>query len=264
MAARPARPGAEAERRIALRVEYDGTRYAGFQRQRPGRASIQSELERALGKLFGTPASVVAAGRTDAGVHARGQVVAFTCRTPMPVERIPYALNAHLPDDIVVQSARTVAPGFHPGRAARSKLYRYSIWNGPFVSPFWRLYAYRWQRPLDLERMKAAAALLEGTHDFRAFRATGSSAKTTVRTIFRCEPVADPPLVHLMVEGDGFLYNMVRIIAGTLLEVGEGRRSVESVAAALASGRRDDAGRTLPAQGLCLMEVRFEDPELSL
>lgn len=248
-----------AERRVALTVEYDGTRYVGFQRQSSGRPSIQAELERTLRQVLGVPTPIVAAGRTDAGVHARGQVVAFSCRSSLPIDRLPRALNAHLPGDIVVQSARQVPHGFHPRKAARSKLYRYSIWNGPFLSPFWRLYAYRWERPLDLGRMRQAARLLEGTHDFRAFRAAGGSVRTSVRTLFRCEVESEPPLVHLMVEGDGFLYNMVRIIAGSLLEVGDGRRSPESIAEALASGRRQDAGRTLPPQGLCLMGVRLQD-----
>lgn len=245
------------ERNIALRVEYDGTRYAGFQRQRRSQRSIQAELEDAIEAMSGAACRVAAAGRTDAGVHARGQVVAFRTRLRLAVDRIPYALNARLPDDIVVQEAWEVGPEFHPRRDARSKVYRYTIHNGPFVSPFWRLYAYRWPHPLDLGRMRQGAQALVGKHDFRAFRASGSSVRTTVRTLLRCEVEAEPPLIHVTAEGDGFLYNMVRIIAGTLLEVGAGRRDLAAIHRALQSGRREDAGRTLPAHGLCLMEVRF-------
>lgn len=251
-------------RRLALLVSYDGTGYAGFQRQqRRGQLAhltVQHCLEEAVALVCGEPRAVYPSGRTDAGVHAAGQVVHFDTDSRVPADRLPYALNRHLPGDIVVRAGRDVDPGFHARKSALRKTYRYTIDRGPFPSPFLRHYAYHWYGPLAVERMQEAAALLTGRHDFRAFRATGGSAKTTVRTVTNLTVTADDQRLTITATADGFLYNMVRIIAGTLLEVGQGRRTVADVAAALATGDRRLAGRTLPPQGLCLINVTYREP----
>jgi tRNA pseudouridine38-40 synthase len=245
-------------RTIKLTLQYDGTAYAGFQRQ-PNGVTIQEKLEEALRRLTGDPHLKIgaAAGRTDAGVHARGQVVHFRTDSRIPPERWPYALNSLLPPDIVVTAAEWVPDDFHARYWAISKWYRYTIEHTPFPSPLHRRYAYHWPHPLDPAQMEAAAALLRGRHDFAAFRSTGGAAKTSIRTITRLDVTAVPPFVYIDVEADGFLYNMVRIIAGTLLEVGAGRRSTADVARALATGERQLAGKTLPPHGLCLEAVTY-------
>ena len=259
----PAAP--QVSRNIKLVIQYDGTGLHGFQRQK-GDLSIQEALERAIREVTGKPAVLAAAGRTDAGVHALGQVVSFRSASALPLDRFPWALNAHLPPGIVVQEAREVPPDFHARFSARSKAYRYTIQNAHFPVPLMSRCAYLWREPLDVAAMDQAARRLEGRHDFAAFRATGSSAKTSVRTVLRCRVEAEPltgtangRLVQVWVEADGFLYNMVRIIAGTLLEVGAGRRDPEDVVKALTSGDRALAGRTLPPQGLCLMAVHYDN-----
>lgn len=275
---------AAAERHLAMLVAYDGTQYHGFQRQRKGLVTIQELIENALALLFEPPVRVKGAGRTDAGVHAWGQVVSFHGRgSAIPAERLPWAVNAHLPPDVVVQRAWEVPRDFDARKSATGKVYRYYIWNQAQPWPMFRRYAWHVPRPLDWEAMKRAAALLVGQHDFASFRDLGSSAKRTVRTIRAlrvcspadlygeyCTPAAattTPAACALWsvpagagfieVEADGFLYRMVRIIAGTLVEVGLGRRSVDSVAAALALGDRASAGVTAPPQGLVLVAVFY-------
>lgn len=245
---------------LKLTLQYDGTRYAGFQRQ-PNGVTVQERLEEALRAVTGDPAIKIgaASGRTDAGVHARGQVVHFQTESRIPTDRWPYALNQHLPPDIVAVGAEQVPEPFHARYWAISKRYRYTIEHASFPSPLNRLYAYHWARPLDLERMRQAAALLRGRHDFAAFRSTGGAARTSVRTVTQLDLTVAAPLIYIDIEADGFLYNMVRIIAGTLLEVGNGRRTLEDVAQALATGDRTRAGRTLPPHGLCLEAVAYGD-----
>jgi len=247
-------------RTIKLILQYDGTNYGGFQRQ-PNANTIQAELEGALRQVTGDPSLCIggAAGRTDAGVHARGQVVHFRTESRVPTDRWPYALNQHLPPDIAVVGAEEVPEGFHARFWARSKRYRYTIYCHPFPSPLTRLYAYHWSRPVELAPMREAAELLTGRHDFAAFRSTGGAAKTSVRTIYELQVLDAAPYIFIDVTADGFLYNMVRIIAGTLLEVGAGRRSLDEVRRALETGQRDLAGRTLPPHGLCLEEVKYGD-----
>ncbi|HWI61619.1 MAG TPA: tRNA pseudouridine(38-40) synthase TruA [Symbiobacteriaceae bacterium] len=243
---------------IKLTLQYDGTRYAGFQRQ-PNGVTIQEKLENALRRTTGDEALKIgaAAGRTDAGVHARGQVVHFRTESRIPIDRWPYALNQHLPDDIVVFGAETVPDDFHARYWAVSKRYRYTIEHAPFQSPMSRLYAYHWGKELNFDLMLKAAALIEGQHDFAAFRSTGGSAKTSVRTVSCLAVVRQGPYLLIDIAADGFLYNMVRIIAGTLLEVGAGRRTPEMVRKALETGQRSLAGKTLPAHGLSLEEVTY-------
>jgi len=269
-------------RNIKLTLQYDGTAYHGFQRQDP-RPTIQAELEKALVTITGEPVRLVGAGRTDAGVHALGQVVSFKTTARIPTERWPAALNSLLPPDIVVLTAEEVALDFHARKSARRKTYRYVVANAPLPSAFLRNYAYLVRERLDLEAMQTAARFFLGRHDFAAFRATGSSVKTSERTIYRLElrrqpfevlpwfwlaeaanPKLDqegqdlqPTLLHFIVEADGFLYNMVRIIVGTLLEVGRGRFQPGDVGAILLSKDRARAGPTVPARGLFLERVEY-------
>lgn len=243
---------------IVLTVAYDGTDYCGFQRQRPGgKPSIQQVLEESLESLLGHPVRIAAAGRTDAGVHAEGQVINFRSPTAIPVDRLPYALNRLLPPDIVVQAAAEAEAGFHARFSARSKVYRYTIWRAPFPSPFLRRYA--WHRPgdLDVEGMIRAAVHLVGRRDFSALAGAGRPVRDAVRTVLRCEVASEPPRLLVRVEADGFLYKMVRNIVGTLVEVGRGRWEAERIPRILASRDRRQAGPTAPALGLCLEEVHY-------
>lgn len=251
-------------RRLALLLSYDGGRYAGFQRQqRHGQLAhltVQHCLEAAVGHVLGQPDTVHPSGRTDAGVHALGQVVHLHTSSDISLERLPYALNHNLPPDIVVRACTEVPDTFHARKSAQRKTYRFTIYRDRFPSPFWRDYTYHWYGPLNISQMQAAASLLTGRHDFQAFRTTGSSATTTVRTIFQLAVAESGPFITITAEADGFLYNMVRILAGTLLEVGQGRKSLDDVTTALTSGDRSRSGRTLPPQGLCLVNVTYPTP----
>lgn len=252
-------PDDAAVRNVKLVVQYDGTAYAGFQRQK-GQPTIQAELEKALSICCQEPIRVKGAGRTDAGVHARGQVVSFHTRGTIPRERIPFAMVGLLPRDIVVTEAEEVPIDFHARFSAKGKVYSYSFWLARFASPFWRRYTLHVPWALDRGAMEQAAAVLKGRHDFRAFRGEGGRVRSTVRTVRRCgweELPGVPEVLRLTVEADGFLYHMVRVIAGTLLEVGRGRLPIEQVAAALESGDRTLAGPTLPPTGLCLEQVLY-------
>jgi tRNA pseudouridine38-40 synthase len=243
---------------IKVTLQYDGTHYAGFQRQ-PNGITIQERLEEALRGLTSDPAMKIgaASGRTDAGVHARGQVVHFQTDSQIPIDRWPYALNQRLPDDIRAIGATLVPPDFHARYWAVTKRYRYTIEIGPFQSPLSRLYAYHYDRPLDLRPLREAAVLLTGRHDFAAFRSTGGAAKTSVREVSSLGIGLAEPFLFIDITADGFLYNMVRIIAGTLAEVGAGRLTVADVTAALRTGDRSRAGRTFPPHGLSLEEVTY-------
>ncbi len=240
---------------IKLILGYDGTNYHGFQLQENA-VTVQGTLEQALGRLLGTAVRVVCAGRTDTGVHAEGQVVNFHAATRIPVDRLPFALNAVLPDDIVVCSAAVVPDSFHARFSAVSKTYAYTIDNAPHPRVLTRKYAYHFRYPLDVAAMAAAASDLVGTHDFAAFRASGSSVVTTVRNLLRLEVLETGRYVTITAEADGFLYHMVRIISGTLLEVGRGRRPPD-LKAVLAARERQATGPTAPAHGLVLKAVRY-------
>lgn len=246
-------------RNIKLVVAYDGTNYHGFQEQRgTGLPTVQETLEKCLAHLAGRRVQVIGAGRTDAGVHARGQVVNFDAAGwPIPVERIPLAMNGMLPGDIVVNCAEEVPGDFHARFSARSKTYRYSIWNDRFPSPFYRLYSSFLPVPLDVEAMSAAAVHLLGRHDFKCFQAAGATVKNTVRTLWRADIRREGPLIHFVFTGNGFLYNMVRIMVGTLVQVGTGKTPPERVKLVLASRDRNEAGPTMPPQGLCLEQVEY-------
>ncbi len=243
-------------RRVRLVFQYDGTDYHGFQRQ-PALLTIQGELELALNRVLGEEVVVTGAGRTDAGVHALGQVAAFDTTNPMPVGNLLRALNDALPDAIKLVSAEQVSAEFHPRYDAKGKVYKYRILNRELPSPFINRYAWHVPEPLDVPMMRAAAEKLVGTHDFAAFCASGSSVEKTVRTV-RCadlEPEGD--LLELRFEADGFLYMMVRIMVGTLVEVGLGRLSPEEVGRALDSRKRSHSGPTAPPQGLSLVKVIY-------
>ena len=244
-------------RRIRLTVSYDGTAYAGWQRQRNA-PSVQETLERALHSLTGEQAAIVGASRTDAGVHALGQVAHFDTRSRIPPEKFCFALNTRLPDDIRVVASQQVSPAFHARYGARGKTYRNQIHNSPHASALYRLQRAHVAPPLDVERMRRAALPVLGEHDFRAFAAAGGQSRGTVRDITRLDIRREGALIDITVEGRSFLYNMVRILAGSLIYIGQGKLPEDALARALESGDRLDLGITAPAHGLTLMEVRYD------
>lgn len=247
--------------RIKLILEYDGTNYSGWQRQ-INAISVQQRLEEALNKLTGERITTTGSSRTDAGVHARGQTVHFDMATPIPPEKVAFALNTRLPDDIRAQHSCAVPGGehgFHARFDATGKVYRYLIHNAPHASALAHNYTAHVSAHLDEALMNAEAQAILGRHDFRAFAASGSVAKDTVRDMYRVSVVRRGARVMLLVHGKGFLYNMVRILAGTLIEVGAGKREPGAIARALASGDRLDLGITAPPQGLTLMRVFYGD-----
>ena len=243
-------------RRIKLTIEYDGTELAGWQRQ-PNGTAVQAVIEDALAKMTGTAVTLRGAGRTDAGVHALGQVACFDTETTIPLVGFRRGLNQLLPRTISIMEAKEAAPDFDARRSARGKLYRYSIWNADSRSA--RLSRFTWHlpRPLAVDKMRAAARPLVGRHDFAAFRAADCERKTTVRTLRRLDVQRAGDLVEIDVEADAFLKNMVRILAGTLVEAGLGKLDAGDVARALASGDRTQAGPTAPAWGLALVRVYY-------
>lgn len=246
-----------AVRNLALVLEYDGTGYGGWQVQ-PNAPSIQGEVEAGLSTLLKHPVRVTASGRTDAGVHALAQVAHFETPSRIPLRGVFHGLNSLLPPAIAVRAVWEMPPGFDARRSAREKTYRYRLHVGPAPSAFARPYSWRVTAPLDLRGMAEAAARLEGTHDFAAFRAAGCAARTTVRTLRRVTLVPRGEFLDIEVVGNGFLRHMVRILAGTLVEVGRGRMTPADVEAALRQPDRDRAGPTAPARGLTLVEVRYD------
>ncbi|MCL1963555.1 MAG: tRNA pseudouridine(38-40) synthase TruA [Firmicutes bacterium] len=243
-------------RRIMLTVSYDGTAYAGWQRQLNA-PSVQAALERALLSLTGEAAAVTGASRTDAGVHALGQAAHFDTRSSIPAEKFSFALNTRLPDDVRVVDARLAAPDFHARYGARGKTYRYQIHNSPHASALYRHQRAHVIPTLDAALMRNAGRDVLGEHDFRAFAAAGCEAKSTVREITEAGLRRDGELIELTVSGRSFLYNMVRILAGSLIYIGMGKLPPDALAAALRSGNRLDLGFTAPAHGLTLMKVRY-------
>jgi tRNA pseudouridine38-40 synthase len=249
-------------RNIRLVVEYDGTGLHGWQRQLNG-ATVQQHLEEGLAQLLTHEVKVVGASRTDAGVHARGQVAMFRTERTIPLHGVRRGLNSKLPPQIAVREATEVDDAFHPRFSATSKHYRYTLLTRADRSPLWRDRAWHFSDAIDLEQMRAGAAHLVGQHDFAAFRAAGCAAKTTVRRIDEITITATPDLLTVDLRGNAFLRNMVRIIVGTLSEVGTGDRPSSQVAEILASRDRTVAGLTAPPQGLELMEVRYDGPPRS-
>ncbi len=246
---------------IKLTIAYDGTNYHGFQEQcGTGFKTVQEVLENKLSRLAGRQVRITGAGRTDAGVHARGQVVNFDSGTwTIPPQRVACALNGMLPDDIAALESAAVPGSFHARFSATAKLYRYTIYNGKMPVPFHRLYSYHIPRPLDVAVMRAAARHLVGKHDFKAFRALGTPVKTTVRTLFDAAVSQKDGMVFIDLRADGFLYHMARMIAGTLIRVGLGRLPAAGISEILAGSDRFRAGPTAPARGLCLEKVEYPE-----
>jgi tRNA pseudouridine38-40 synthase len=244
-------------RNLKLVVSYDGTDFNGWQTQ-PGFRTVQETLEKAIGELTGERIRVNASGRTDAGVHAVGQVVNFYSATQHPPETLVRAINAHLPSDVVVRDAADVPQAFDANHDAQRKLYRYVIHDGPVPDPFLRRYCCQTRRRLDAAAMSRAAEPLHGRHDFHSFETGWPNRMSSVRTITHLTVNRVGDWVWLDVEADGFLYNMVRAIAGTLINVGRGYWPESQVAAILRAEDRAQAGPTAPAQGLFLMRVHYE------
>jgi len=245
-------------RRIRLIVSYDGTNYVGWQLQENG-VSVQQRLNEALAYLTGEAIQVHGSGRTDSGVHARAQVAHFDTNTRMPANKFAIAMNTHLPRDIRVLYSEETTEEFHARFSAKNKTYRYTVQTGAHADVFTRNTALHIHTALDFERMQRAAKYALGEHDFAAFMSTGSTQERTVRTIFRSECTRDGRYLFYEVSANGFLYNMVRILVGTILEIGSCKRPEDAIARALGSKCRDDAGATAPPQGLMLMRVQYED-----
>lgn len=240
-----------------LTIQYDGSRYDGWQRQGNTDNTIQGRLESVLSRLAGESVELHGAGRTDAGVHALGQTASVKLPGERPAAQVMEYLNRYLPEDIAVVAAETADGRFHARLNAVGKVYRYEIRRGGVPDVFRRRYQYRVDQPLDVAAMRAAAEHLTGTHDFRAFCANKRYKKSTVRTVSAIELQEDGADLRITFRGSGFLYNMVRILTGTLLEVGLGERKAEEMPAILASLDRANAGKTAPAQGLTLVEVIY-------
>lgn len=245
-------------RTLKLTIAYEGTRFVGWQRQAAGE-SIQGLIEEALARFEGAPVTVHGAGRTDAGVHALGQVASVELTSAHDAAAMARGLNAQLPGDIRVLRVEDAPAGFHARFRARSKTYRYQLRNALVVSPFERAYVWHVPDLLNLEAMRDAAAMLVGTHDFAAFQSTGSDTSGTVRTMTRSEWMTrEDGVLAYEIEGNGFLRHMVRAIVGTLVEIGRGRRPVSSIEALLAGGSRAAAGATAPPRGLFLVRVDYD------
>lgn len=244
------------KKRVRLTVAYDGTNYHGWQVQNNG-ITIESELNRCLSDLFGERIEVIGASRTDAGVHALGNIAIFDTAARMPAEKVSYALNQRLPEDIRVQCSEEVAPDWHPRRCESRKTYEYRIYRGEFPMPVKRLYSHFTYRPLNVAAMREAAAYLVGEHDFKSFCQAGAQVESTVRTVYKLDVEEQGAELVIRVCGNGFLYNMVRIIAGTLMEVGEGKREAQQMWDILEKRDRSAAGPTAPAHGLTLVEYQF-------
>ena len=243
-------------RNLRLDICYDGTRYRGWQRL-PGKDdTIQGKLETTLSRILGEAIEISGSGRTDAGVHARNQVANFHCRSTMTAEEILENLRRYLPEDIGIYSCRDVSPRFHARLNAKEKTYLYRIWNSEAPCVFERRFVAQMPEKLDLEAMKEAAERLCGEHDFSAFCGNAKMKKSTVRYIRSIEFVRCGEELQIVFTGNGFLHNMVRILVGTLIEVGRGDRSPDSISA-LFGGKRAEAGFLAPPQGLCLMEVFY-------
>lgn len=246
--------------RVKLIIEYNGEKYCGWQRQLNA-VSIQQLIEQAIKKLTGVKTAITGAGRTDAGVHALGQVAHFDTASNIPAEKFCYALNLILPKDIRIKDSAEVNASFHARFSAQAKEYRYTIYNNEHASALYNHISVHVRQKLNIEAMKRAASCFFGTHDFKAFMAAGSDVKDTVRTIYHIMITQDEPFITLDITGNGFLYNMVRIIAGTLMEAGKGRMSCEEIKGILEGKDRIYAGPTAAPRGLMLMKIYYGDYE---
>lgn len=244
------------KRNIKLSLMYDGTDYHGFQRQKNG-ITIQQCLEEAIEKITGEKTTVTGCGRTDAGVHAKNYTANFLTSSKIPCEKLSLALNANLNKDIRVFYAEDVSPEFHARYSAKNKTYTYKIVNKPFMDVFLSKYSWFYPVKLDVGKMKEAAKHIVGKHDFASFMAAGSPVKSTVRTVLNLEICENDGVIDIDVTADGFLYNMVRIIVGTLVCVGNGKLCAEDIPAIIKSGIRENAGVTAPAEGLSLKKTVY-------
>ncbi len=243
-------------RNIKLVIEYDGKNFNGWQKQ-PNKLNIQGEIERAIEEITGEKIDLIASGRTDAGVHSLGQVANFKTNSTIDIDKFPYAINSKLKKSILIKSAEEVPERFHSRYSVHSKTYRYTINNSKFGTALYRDMEYHFPIKLDENKMQEAAKYFEGEHDFKAFKASGTSSKSSVRTIYKAEVKREGERVIIELTGNGFLYNMVRIIAGTLVDVGTYKILPEDVKNIIEKKERKNAGKTLPAKGLCLVEVQY-------
>lgn len=241
---------------VKLTIEYDGTNYCGWQKQN-NEKTIQEEIEKAIYKAVGEVVEVIGSSRTDAGVHARKMVANFKTKATIPFDKFKYAINDKLPDDIAIIESEEVSEDFHARYDSKGKTYCYSIINRQQKPAIGRNYVYHFKWDLDIEKMREACKYFIGKHDFKAFRSLGSSVKTTERTIKELYIESEGEKINIFITADGFLYNMVRIIVGTLLKVGRGKISVEDIEKIILLGDRKKAGPCVPAQGLILEKVYY-------
>lgn len=244
-------------RNIRIKVTYEGTRYQGWQKQETSDNTIQGKLERLLSRMCEEEIAVQGSGRTDAGVHALGQIVNFHTSATMSLQDMLQYMNQYLPEDIAVVEIEEVSERFHSRLNAKGKRYSYRVWNSSIPNVFWRRYAHTVEDKLDLEAMKSAASYLLGEHDFKSFTSTKKGKKSTVRRIDNIEIVKEGDMLTFTFTGNGFLYHMIRILVGTLLEVGRGVRTADSIPAVLESKNRENAGELVPGKGLVLEEVFY-------
>lgn len=244
-------------RNIKLTIEYDGKSFNGWQKQ-PDKLNIQGEIENAISEITGEEVELTASGRTDAGVHALGQVANFKTNSEIPIEKFAIAINSRLKKSIVIKKAEDADLNFHARYNCKGKKYRYVIDNSKCGSAIYRGLRCHIPVKLDVEKMQKAAKYFEGEHDFKGFKATGGNNKSSVRTIYKALVIPEEDTITIELEGNGFLYNMVRIISGTLVDVGLGKIEPESIPEIIESKKRENAGKTLPPQGLFLVEVYYE------
>ena len=243
-------------RNIKLVIEYDGKNFGGWQKQ-PNKLNIQGEIEKAIEEITGEEVELNASGRTDAGVHSLGQTANFKTNSTIEISKIPVAINSKLKQSIRVISAEEVDERFHARYSCTGKKYRYIINNSKYGSAIYRDFEYHMPIKLNVEDMKKAIKHFEGEHDFKGFKASGTSSKSSVRTIYSAKVIVDGDRISLELEGNGFLYNMVRIISGTIVDVGLGKVKPEEIPEIIESKDRTRAGKTLPPQGLYLVEVYY-------
>ncbi len=245
-------------RNIRIEMAYDGTNYHGFQTQKNG-ITVQQTVEEALSSFLKEDISVTGCGRTDAGVHAMKYFFNFYTSSTVPASKIPFAMKPYLPEDIVFKKGEEVSEDFHSRFSVKKKTYVYKILNAPFSEPFYRNYSYFYPYELEVEKMRDAAEILKGTHDFKAFMASGGQVKTTIRTIYdlKIEKDEKTNIISIYVSADGFLYNMVRIIAGTLIAVGNSKLFNKDIEEAFKNNNRTLLGITVPPQGLYMYDVLY-------
>ena len=244
-------------RNIKLTIEYDGKDFNGWQKQ-PNKLNIQGEIERAIENITGEKVDLIASGRTDAGVHAIGQVANFKTDSNIDINKVPIAINSQVKNAIRIQNAEEVEENFHSRFNCKRKTYRYVIDNSKYGTAIYRNLTYHMPIKLDVEKMKKAIKYFEGEHDFKAFKSSGTSSKSSVRTIYSANVLVEGNNIVIDLTGNGFLYNMVRIISGTLVDVGLGKIKPEEIPNIIESKDRSKAGKTLPPQGLILLKVDYD------